>query len=733
MVECQDDTQKQTDITELQQALDSLPDQVKDNLNRVEEDDIRAESLTDLYLLGKNIIGLNNIRDSAQSTPPEDPEDEDVYLDDGTNTKTDTMGWRSWNKEKDKWVDIGGALGFWDGENPPNVRSINIANNFPMIEYSDTGQPYVKVKVSWPSVNVLDLKGYTLQITSKEGTWEGGGHYFDEINLGRNANEYTFEPLEQGTEYYIRIRAEDIEGLSSERWADVKSPAVSTSAPTAPTNISVASVPQGVEATWDNSTNRGFREVYVLIKEGAPPTKESYDDDNREVRGDFDYLANGNINSYTLNTTDKETTFYFGFFTVDLTGKDSNLVTDLSYSASPSVDRGVDIPSGDYIDQILTGDRVIGIIFDHGAWIGFDRYKLSYQYDDGSGWNGSWIELLEDRSVAYKHSNLYSGYLYKYKLEVIDTNDDIQDTTIDDNGGVGYKPDETDNQNLINNTVLANLIVAEEEVRAPNLYVTDLADIENLLTVSDQVKIGKDVLGSGQSGIQVTDGSGNPRVNIGELSGSYGLEVMDSNGDLIFNSSTAPASEGLISGTYLKEINAGDITAGSVTVPSAPSVSISPSEAGLYLGSNRMGYHDGASWQAYIASDGAGELAQGNISWDDSGNAVFDGTVYINGTATGNLATKDEVDDALVVDGGLTAAAINVDDLFAQNITLTGYIRSDNYDQGNSGWEIEGNGNAEFNDVTVRGEIDGSEYSTTIEVRSSDPSSPQDGRIWVVQ
>lgn len=62
------------------------------------------------------------------------------------------------------------------------------------------------------------------------------------------------------------------------------------------------------------------------------------------------------------------------------------------------------------------------------------------------------------------------------------------------------------------------------------------------------------------------------------------------------------------------------------------------------------------------------------------------------------------IDGDRITTGTITANEIDVDDLFSEQITVdaTGSIRSSNYVLDTSGFLIEGNGDAEFNSVTVR-------------------------------
>jgi len=100
-----------------------------------------------------------------------------------------------------------------------------------------------------------------------------------------------------------------------------------------------------------------------------------------------------------------------------------------------------------------------------------------------------------------------------------------------------------------------------------------------------------------------------------------------------------------------------------------------PTGAGLYIGSDYLGFFDGGQWKTYM---------------DDSGHLFCDGT---NGhlrwdPGTDTLEVKGSVVVEVATDGSNKAS-----------------IRSANYVPGVSGWQIDSEGDAEFNNVTVRGSI----------------------------
>ena len=68
--------------------------------------------------------------------------------------------------------------------------------------------------------------------------------------------------------------------------------------------------------------------------------------------------------------------------------------------------------------------------------------------------------------------------------------------------------------------------------------------------------------------------------------------------------------------------------------------------------------------------------------------------------ATGDFATSAQGDEA--------DSAMQPDE--STSLTAAGNIQSSDFATGSAGWQIRGNGNAEFNNVTVRGDIESSEY-----------------------
>ncbi len=119
--------------------------------------------------------------------------------------------------------------------------------------------------------------------------------------------------------------------------------------------------------------------------------------------------------------------------------------------------------------------------------------------------------------------------------------------------------------------------------------------------------------------ITITGGSG-----IGSLSDAGALAVADDLDD-VPNGSTyfrTTANQVTGAGRAYTAINSSNNLVTSVI----PASAITPSGAGLYLGSNYMGYYDSSVWKTYIASNGdfkmAGSSGSNYLQWDASANKL---------------------------------------------------------------------------------------------------------------
>jgi hypothetical protein len=95
---------------------------------------------------------------------------------------------------------------------------------------------------------------------------------------------------------------------------------------------------------------------------------------------------------------------------------------------------------------------------------------------------------------------------------------------------------------------------------------------------------------------------------------------------------------------------------------------------------------------------------------------IIDGGNITTGTIDASVVTVDNLDASNITTGTLSADRIGADsidaskidvaDLFSETITITGQIRDSSYNPGVSGFAINNDGSAEFNDITVRGTVE---------------------------
>ena len=108
--------------------------------------------------------------------------------------------------------------------------------------------------------------------------------------------------------------------------------------------------------------------------------------------------------------------------------------------------------------------------------------------------------------------------------------------------------------------------------------------------------------------------------------------------------------------------------------------------------------------------------------WRASGDRTLinGGQIYTN-TITATQIASNTITANEIAAGTITASEINVSDLFAETITLTGSISSNNYVAATSGWSI-GASTAEFNDVTIRGTLTGATGSFSGQITATSGS-----------
>lgn len=139
----------------------------------------------------------------------------------------------------------------------------------------------------------------------------------------------------------------------------------------------------------------------------------------------------------------------------------------------------------------------------------------------------------------------------------------------------------------------------------------------------------------------------------------------------------------------------------------------------IRLGGSGVGYNTGTG--VWLGNDAGtyklfiGNSAGNKVTWDGTTLAVTGALTAGSGSSIdGSYLVDLSIGTAKIADAAITNAKIN--DLSYSKITAgtsdasitigsLGYIQSSNYVAGSTGFKINGAGNAEFNDVTVRGAL----------------------------
>jgi len=451
-------------------------------------------------------------------------------------------------------------------------------------------------------------------------------------------------------------------------------------APSAPT-ISAAAADQAIDLTLtrpatnvDGTTCTDFKEfkVYYSASSGIDTSNPSTYD------GTFYTQAT----NHTYPTT---ATTYFVATAIDKNGNESSAssevnATPTSSGYSPSID--------DYtnnIANIYVGDGMLGIEFQppKSTWVRWAGWKLYYDVNTGSGWSGSWTEIYIGSGPGFVHKGLTTTYAYKYKLTALGEDGSETTGTISDNSGAGYTPNATDNSAVVAVTIFAENLIATNEVRAPHIKAGEITADKLSFTA---LNLDTDDLDD------VPDGTTYGRVLKTDISAGHIL-LSETVGDL----------DDIADGTAYGRVASTDISAGHITVVSEQaSININSSTFGAdgiqlqYNAGNPRAYIGNGS-DKYFKFDGTNVYISGNLT-------ILGGSGIDNLSDAGALATLDVVGTAQITDlsfSKITAGTSNA----SITIGSSGYIKSSNYSAGSAGFKIDGDGDAEFNDVTVRGAL----------------------------
>jgi hypothetical protein len=182
---------------------------------------------------------------------------------------------------------------------------------------------------------------------------------------------------------------------------------------------------------------------------------------------------------------------------------------------------------------------------------------------------------------------------------------------------------------------------------------------------------------SSSAGWQI-NADGSAEFNNGTFRGTLGVNTIEASGELKSSNYVASTSGWIIDGDGSAEFSDLDIRGTSTFAGTMNVADISAS--GSLSSSN---FSTGVSgWQ--IHGDGSGEFSNITVR----GSSTFSGSLS---AASGTFA------------GALSASTGNFNTL---TVNASGWLRSSNFSTGSAGWEIDGDGDVEFNSGTFRGALD---------------------------
>jgi hypothetical protein len=523
-------------------------------------------------------------------------------------------------------------------------------------------------------------------------------------------------------EYWLAIDQEHVDlkrqGVSD--WSPIVEVVVAGDplAPSAP-SISASSADQAIDLTLtkpttnaDGSTCTDFKEfkVYYSASSGIDVT-------NPTTYDGYFYTSS---TSHTYPTTAKT---YFMATAWDKNGNESAASSETS--ATP-IASGYDPAVDDYtsnIANVYTGAGIIGIEFQppKSSWIRSARWKLYYDVDTGTGWGGTWTLIYTGTEPGFLHKGLNETYAYKYKLTVLGEGETETAGTVSDNAGAGYTPNASDNSSILNVTIFAERMIATKEMITQTFIGGKLHSLNWGASAGTELSLDDEVIRLGGSGVGYDSGAG---IWLGNDAGAYKFFVGDSAGNkLTWDGSTLSISGAITTGAG-SSLDGGYLTTGSVTADKINVTNLSAINADLGAvtagsivvtdGTNTLWLND--------ASDGG--LAVGGTTKssapfrvDSAGNltatsATIQGTVTIDPGSSGlanlsdhgDLALLDVVGNAYITD--LSASKLTAGDItVGLNVDTGGSIQSANYVAGSTGWKINYDGSAEFQNATIRGTL----------------------------
>jgi len=263
-------------------------------------------------------------------------------------------------------------------------------------------------------------------------------------------------------------------------------------------------------------------------------------------------------------------TRYYKVVARDDAGNDSVASSEVNAEAglSASVSIPADATSLVFDGDPKVGDAMLGLIFDDPAttWAGFIHWEIQYAVsaDSGSSWGG-WTALTKTDDPGYVHKGLTTtaGYRYKYRGRPVGR-DGTASTTWDesDNSGNGWPNGGTwqsDNANIVGETVIAEKVVATDEVRTAHIKAGAVTATEIAALTITASEINTNAITTAKiNGLAVTHGKASENsIRTYEIQVDGGLDINSPTGYVINLSDAYAGSSGATQRLYLNDGSSG--------------------------------------------------------------------------------------------------------------------------------------------------------------------------------
>ncbi len=505
---------------------------------------------------------------------------------------------------------------------------------------------------------------------------------------------------------------------------------------------SAASINIDNSATFDDTTDIGWTEQY-RDDVGAGITKYY------KVTA-FDRTRNQSLASSEVHATAGDVDP-----TTDIPDNASGLVFDDTIGTGG-------VTTGDGMIAVVFQDPAT-------TWRNFDHYQLWYAEDSGGGY-GAWTEIAHVERWGHLLQDLDTTHAFKFKAIIVATDgtpSSIADE--EDNSGSGFTPNQADNSNITAVAVVAKYIIAINEVRTAHLKAGTITGDKISSTTTITAGTGNDVgvLDGADGTYRIYAGHATPasapfrvtKAGVAYMTGAVisgtitvtGGPLLGQSGgaNVLYDAGMEQASTPYWGSNGARQASGGNqsnawwkITrAGSNVNDNALDhdggiryIEVNPGEIWEFGGDIKT---DGACTgrilvQALDADKSnvgwATVLSRNNAAWgsesttytvaatvkflkfylqayDSDGWAGFDNCFLRRADLEWSYIQNVSIENADIVSMTFDkiTAATNTASLV---IGGAGYLKSSNYSAGSAGFIVNGDGSAEFNNVTVRGTLD---------------------------